>query len=232
MFGLIMGMSIFSALSLQWANKELAEYRLQQIQRVKTNAADVAKGLNFSILAESENTFSESYGLDRARKFSNSTGRTQGNQDYLVTERPTDKESYGQRHTTVAITGSDDTLLRSQMYRSADAEEILRTKTGDSQAVAVYDTSTARDRQIRTTIARMESLAEQVYAFYAARQRFPSPEEFTTLAGTFGLKDSWGQSFAYEPGKDLQTGTLGFTTPWNYSHSINLSLKDDATPAQ
>lgn len=224
-----MGMSIFSALSSQWARQELLAYQEQQAARAKANASDVAKGLDFAILTENAQTYSETYDLERARQYSNSDARTRGGQDYLVTAREEeDREKYGKKSTTVAITGSDDTLLRSQMHRSGDSEQILRTKLGDKQAVATYDTDTARDRQVRTSNERMEVLAEQVYAFYAAKKRFPTDSEFTSLQGTFNLHDAWGRDFTYKPDATQQKGILSFTTPWNYTQTLKLSLKDDA----
>ncbi len=229
MFGLVVGMSIFSALSMQWARQELVRYEAQQIQRAKTDAQDVADALNFAILTEDGQTYSENYSLERARQYSDSTGRTQGGQDYMVTTRTNeDRVRYGHAATTVAITGGDDTLLRSQMHRSADAEAILRTKVGNKQAVAVYDTTTARDRQVRTSNQRMEVLAEQMYAFYAGKYRFPTESEFTSLRGGLNVRDAWGNDFSYEPSKDNQTGLLSFTTPWNYTQTLTLNLKDDA----
>lgn len=233
MFGLIMGMSIFSALSMQWSKQALARYQQQQVERAKANTQDVAKSLNFAILTENSQTYSDKYDLDRARQYSNTEARTTGGQDYLVTERTDDnRTTYGKAATTVAITGSDDTLLRSQMYRTGDAKEILTTKTGNSQAVAVYDTSTARDQQVRTTNGRMEALAEQIYAFYAGKQRFPTDSEFTTIKSTFGLRDVWGHDFIYTISTDGQSGTLAFTTPWDYTKTLKLSLKDDGIGAE
>jgi hypothetical protein len=233
MFGLVVGMSLFSALSMQWARKELALYEQQQTQRSKKDAQDVADALNFAILTEDQQTYSENYDLERARQYANSTGRTTGGQEYMVTTRTEeDRTRYGHAAATVAITGSDDTLLRSQIHRSGGSEDILRTKVGDKQAVAVYDTATARDQQVRTSNLRMEVLAEQLYAFYAGKYRFPTDQEFSSLNGALKLHDAWGNEFDYTTSKDNQKGTLSFTTPWNYTQTLNLSLKDDAKPAE
>ena len=229
MFGLVMGVAAFSALSSQWARQELVRYQQQQAERAKANATDVAKGMDFAILTETAQTYSDNYDLERARPYSNTDARTRGGQDYLVTARDDeDRKSYDKTRTTVAITGSDDTLLRSQMYRSGSSEEILRTKVGQGQAVATYDTATARDRQVRTSNERMEVLAEQVYAFYAAKKRFPTDNEFSSLGSTFDLRDAWGRNFTYKPSPDNQKGILSFTTPWNYTQTLKLSLKDEA----
>lgn len=228
MFGLIVGMSVFSALSMQWAKQELVRYQDQQSRRAKTNAEEVAKGLDFAILSEDQRTYSEHYDLDRAKAYAETDARTRGGQDYLVTTHEDEnREVYGKKDTTVAITGSDDTLLRSQIYRSADSEEVLRMKTGNKQPVAIYDTGQARDRQVRTSNERMEQLAEQIYAFYAGKRRFPTDSEFTTLQGGLGIHDSWGQDYEYTAKPDGQTGTLSFTTPWNYKQTLKLSLQED-----
>ena len=233
MFGLIMGMSVFSALSMQWAKQELANYQQQQAQRAKTAAEDVAKGLDFAILSEDNRTYSDDYTLERARQYTNTDARTRGGQDYMVTTREDeDRESFGQKGTTVAITGSDDTLLRSQMHRAEDSQQILRMNTSGKQAVAVYDTSHARDRQVRTSNERMEALAEQVYAFYAGKRRFPTDSEFTALRGRFDIRDAWGNDFTYTVAKDDQNGTLTFTTPWNYTQTLKLGLKDDGIASE
>ncbi|PZP39723.1 MAG: hypothetical protein DI585_03115, partial [Pseudomonas fluorescens] len=115
------------------------------------------------------------------------------------------------------------------------AKHILETKTGANQAVAVYDTSVARDRQVRTSNERMEVLAEQLYAFYAGKYRFPNESEFTTLSGKLDLHDAWGNAFTYKQvGKGKEEGqkaTLSFTTPWNYTQTLNLALKDETDTA-
>jgi hypothetical protein len=233
LFGLIMGMSVFSALSMQWAKQELAAYQQQQIKQAKEGAQDVAKGMDFAILTETTQTYSDRYDLERARQYAGTDARTRGEQDYMVTTRQDEnREAYGEKASTIAITASDDTLLRSQMYRSGDAEEILRTKTGAGQAVAVYDTSVARDRQVRTSNERMELVAEQVYAFYAAKMRFPTESEFTSLLSTFNIRDAWGRDFNYTVTPDREKGTLSFTTPWNYVQTLNLSLKDEVIKAE
>jgi hypothetical protein len=233
MFGLIMGMTVFSALSMQWAKQEMVRYQAEQAERSKAQAEDVAKAMDFAIRTEDAKNYSEDYTLERARTFSNSSGRTVGDQDFMLKAiRDDSRKAYGDSAHTVAIAGSDDTLVRSKIYRSDNAEELTQNAPGTtSQPVVLYDTSMARDQQVRTSNTRMESMAEQVYAFYAGHQRFPTDSEFTTLAGRFGVHDVWGQDFDYKVDTDGQTGTLSFTTPWNYTQTLNLSLKDDGDPS-
>lgn len=226
-----MGMSVFSALSLQWARQELREYEAQQAQRAQTNAEEVAKGLEFSILTEDERTYSDTYNLDRARAYSAAQARTRGGQDYMFAARDSDREQFGQKATVVAIAGTDDTLVRSQIHRTETEKHILQTAPGAEHGVAVYDTSTARSQQVLTSNRRMEQVAEQLYTFYAAKYRFPTDSEYQTLESRIGIRDAWGQSYAYSPATDGQKAVLSFTTPWQYTQSMNLSLKDDENKA-
>lgn len=232
MFGLIMGMSVFSALSMQWAKQEMERYQAQQAERAKKDAQDVAKAMDFAIRTENATDYSEDYTLERARTFSNTSAKTLGDQDFMLKAvRDDDRKAYGESARTVAIAGSDDTLVRSAIYRSGNAEDLSRVAPGTrSQPVVLYDTSLARDRQIRTSNTRMEALAEQVYAFYAGHQRFPTDDEFTSLSSRLAIHDVWGQDFGYTVEKDGQTGMLSFTTPWNYTQNLKLSLKDDGAP--
>lgn len=227
MYGLVIGVTIFSAISMQAAKKELERYREKQADAAYRQAQDVAKAMEFSILSEGQDDYSEEYNLQRAKQFSNSAAKTRGEQDFLLAaKRERDSEKFGRQEQKVAIAASDDTLLRSQVYRSGDVAELDKLRVNKKSGVVVFDTSEARDRQIRTSIARQEALAEQVYAFYAAHMKFPTLAEFNELRGKFGLKDVWGQDFEYSVDPDLQSGYLSFTSPWEYVHEVKLSLKD------
>lgn len=232
MFGLVMGMTVFSALSLQWAKQELVEYQKLQATRAKTNAEDVAKGLEFAILSETGQSYSDKYDLDRARAYSESQARTRGGQDYMLAARASEREQFGKKATAIAIAGTDDTLVRSEIYRTETEGHILQGTAGGKQGVAVYDTSVARTRQVLTSNQRMEIMAEHVYTFYAAKFRFPTDSEFQVVKGTFNLRDAWGQEFDYTVDTSGQKATLSFTTPWDYTQTLNLSLKDEADEAE
>lgn len=232
MFGLVMGMSVFSALSLQWAKQELVRYQELQIQRAKTNAEEVAKGLEFSILAENEQSYSDTYDLERARAYSAAQARTRGGQDYMFAARDSEREQFGQKATAVAIVGTDDTLVRSQVYRTETEGHVLDKSVSGRPDVAVYDTSLARNQQVMTSNARMEAMAERLYTFYAAKFRFPTDSEYQSLLDRVGVRDAWGQDFDYTPDKSGQKATLSFTTPWQYTQTMILSLKDEEKKAE
>ncbi len=228
MMGLMMGMTIFSAMSMQWAKQELENIQKRQQAEATRSAEDMAGAMEFAMLAENKDTYGETPTLERARMFAATTGKTRGDQNFLATVREEQTEGrFGAPRSQVAITASDDTLLRSQMHRAADGEELNRAAGGE-QPVALLDTSAVRDRQVRTSNMRMNSLAEQVYAFYAAKMKFPSTSEFTEMATKLGFRDVWGQSFEYTVSADQQSAQIGFTTPWDYTQSLKLNLKDDS----
>jgi hypothetical protein len=228
MMGLMLGMTIFSALSLQWAQQELAEIQKHQSTQAKENAEDMAGALEFAMLTENKDTYGEGLSLERARQFSNSTGKTRGDQNFLTTIRQErDSGRFDAEQEKVAITASDDTLLRSQLHRTESAAQLSELAERNNQPVALFDTSTVRDRQVRTCAIRMDSLAEQVYAFYAGRMKFPSTSEFTEMTTKLNFTDTWGQPFGYSVAPDQQSAELSFTTPWGYTQRLKLSLKDD-----
>lgn len=226
MFGLLMGMTIFSAFSLKWAQRELVETQERQAQRANREAEDVVKALEFAAMVETRDTYSDSFNLDRARRYTNLTsGRTRGGQDFIVVQQEDkNREVFGEASQRVAITASDDTLLRSKVYRTAGPEGIA--KLGDDGGVATMDTSGVRQRQILTSVRSMESLAEQVYAFYGGNSRFPNLNEFDVLRRQLSFTDAWGAPFAYTYINNDEA-RLEFTTPWNYTHSLKLTLKEE-----
>lgn len=227
MFGLMVGMSIFSAMAMQNARHELDLLQKRQAAKAKAQAEDLAKGLEFAVLTETRETYSDDYNLERARaNTSGSGGKTRGGQDVLVTQRETEGESLGDKTRRVAITASDDTLLRSQVHLSQSAEDLSQLKPSEQLPVVVFDTNSVRERQVRTSKQNMEAMAEHVYAFYAAKLRMPSKDEFENISSKLGFRDVWGTPFTYTYGSET-TATLEFTTPWNYTQSLRLSLKDD-----
>lgn len=225
MFGLLMGLTIFSAFSLSWAQRELALTQQRNAERAKREAEDVARALEFAAMTETRGTYSESFDLDRAKQYTSmSSGKTKGGQDFIVVQQEDkDRQTFGENVQKVAITATDDTLLRSKVYRTPDAAGINALK---EDTIATLDTSGVRERQIRTSVKSMEAFAEQVYAFYAGNRRFPSANEFDEMRRNLSFSDAWGGPFAYTYITDDEA-RLEFTTPWNYTHSLKLTLKEE-----
>ncbi|MCP5405448.1 MAG: hypothetical protein H6922_04410 [Pseudomonadaceae bacterium] len=224
MFGLILGMSVFSVMSQKWAMQELAEVQARKAARAQAQAEDIAGALAFATLTETRGTYSEDYSLERARQYaSRSSGKTSGGQDFLVVGRQENNETFGKRDQRVAVAASDDTLLRAKVYNSDDRG---LAALASSSSVALLDTGAVRARQVQTSNKAMEGMAEQVYAFYAAHMRFPDSGEFDELAQRFPYVDAWGGKFDYTYINDGEA-RLEFVTPWNYTQSIKLSLQDE-----
>jgi hypothetical protein len=233
MFGLIMGMSIFSAMSLKWAEQELAEQQLRNQERSKAQAEDLAKALEFATLTQTRDNYDNRMTLDRARQYASSaTGQTRGGQDFIIVEREAEGETMGAKNEVVAITGSDDTLRRSEVFRSGDARQLgkLAEQRNKGDAVVLLDTSGIRTRQVNVSRQNMETLAEHVYAFYAGRFRMPSQDEFQELNEKLGIRDAWNAGFDYEY-YDPERARLEFTTPWGYTQSLMMDLRTEHSKA-
>lgn len=226
MFGLLVGMSIFSVMSAYWAQKELAALQVRQAERAQKQADDVVKALEFSALTETQSTYSDQYDMDRAKgSLARASGKTRGGEEYVVNAQEAATETFGTRDSKLVVTASDDTLLRAKVYQTGNADDVAAFGDGRTKAVATLDTGGIRQRQVLTSVKAMEALAEQVYAFYAGHMRFPTDMEFKELQAKFPYVDAWGGPFSYtRTGED--TGTLEFTTPWNYTQTLNMSLKE------
>jgi hypothetical protein len=227
--GLLLGMTVFSALSMQWAKQELASLQQRNAARDAAQAKELAGAMEFAILTEDAESYAENPTLERARTFSAATTQTRGGNQVLVTTRSsedTDKKgAFGMGTAQVALTASDDRFTRAAATRTASAEELQRTRT-NAEELIFANVRAARERQVITSTRRMEALAEQLYAYYGAELRFPDLNTYTTYAGKLGLRDAWGREFDYDPTTDGQGGSLSFTTPWGFKQALKLSLKD------
>lgn len=231
MFGLLAGMMIFSVATTQWARQELVRIQQQKAARQKAQAEDVAKAIEFTLLTETPGSYSDT--PDRQRIMANTsmaTAKTAGDEDVLIVDRQTEKDVFDKRTTRMAVTASDDTLLRSKVYRSATADDLSAIPNGQNGVVTV-DTAAIRQRQVVQSAENMSAVGEYVYGFYAGHLRWPNQNEFEDLEAESNLHDVWGQNFTYTPIDD-QSVRLELTTPWNYTHAIVLSLKDDASSAK
>lgn len=232
MYGLIIGVTIFSAVSMQYAKQELVRLQQEKTQRARANAKDIADALDFSVLSETKETYQDEYTLDRARRYANTAGKTEGDENFQLSARESGRQTFGHTAEKIAITASDDSFLRARVNRTATGAELEKMADNAEAPLAVYDTSGARERQILTSNTRMEALAEQLYAYYAANLKFPDRSGFDKLNSALGLKDAWGENFTYDVAADRQSAKLAFTTPWNYERTLNLNLKDGTESAK
>lgn len=224
MFGLLLGVGLFSTISLKTAEKQIAELESTRGDRMQAEREDLAKGLEFAIMTETKETYSEDLTLERARQNSAlSTGKTLGKQDFQFIERRAD-DSLGASQKRIIIANSDDVLLQAELEESADARALANLKEQGRAGVTLFDSSAVRFRQVENSKKTMDVMAEAVYRFYAGQLRFPTLDEYHTLAERLNLRDSWGEEFDYTRITDTHS-TLTFTTPWGYSQNVNMQLK-------
>jgi hypothetical protein len=228
MFGMLMGMTIFSALSLQWAQQALIVRQQKQLEDAKAAAEETAKGMAFAVLSETANDYSSDYTLNRARAFAATTAQTRSGEDAQIVQREEEEESdntrFGKTRTVVGVNVTDDPFLRQKVAQTRSAEELQRV---EQAPLATVEITNLRGKQVKIGRQRMADLAEQLYSHYAGHLSFPNASAFDALEKRYNLRDPWGRPFVYEPAEDLQTATLTFTTPWNFTQTLHLSLKDD-----
>jgi hypothetical protein len=230
MTGLLLGMTVFSALSLQWAKAELAELQARKAQQDRAQAQELANALEFAVLTEDASGYSDDYALQRARAFANVGSQTRGGNTVLATTRADEPDEtapgvFGVGKTQVALTAGDDRFARAAAGR-AESAAALQQQVGQGGPTVLANLQAVRERQVLTSTKRMDALAEQVFAYYAATMRFPDEAAFATLQGRLNLRDAWGQRFGYSVTPDGQSATLSFTTPWDYTRELPLSLKN------
>lgn len=226
MFGLIIGMSVFSAYSMQTAKRELAALQQRNMERARAESEDLARGLEFQILTESRDTYSEDYSLDRARAGAAlATGQTRGQQAAAVAERREDDVAFNSPDRRIGFTTTDDTLVRARVAQAQNADDLMRLQDEKNSVLTVANTGAVRQRQVLSSNRAMETLAEHVYGFYASNMRFPTSDEFDAFEEKLGIHDVWGQKFIYRR-QDEGRATLEFTTPWNYTQSMILNMDE------
>jgi hypothetical protein len=228
MFGMLMGMSIFSALSLQWAQQALIVRQQKQLEAAKAAAEETAKGMEFAVLSETAYGYSNDYTLNRARAFAATTAQTRSGEDAQIVQREGgedgDNSRFGQTRTTVGVNVTDDPFLRQKVAQTGSAEDLQRI---ENAPLATVEVTNLRGQQVKIGRQRMADLAEQLYGHYAGHLTFPDSSTFDALEKRYNLRDPWGRPFVYAVADDQQTATLTFTTPWNFTQTLHLSLKED-----
>lgn len=222
----MLGMTMFSALTMQWAQQELATQQDRNARADQQQARELAAALEFSILTEDTASYDDTYTLERAEHFAGTAGRTRGGNTVQVTARTddTEQQTLGRGNTQVALTASDNMFTRNAAGQAESAAAMQAR--GEGQGTVLANIGGARGRQVLTSLKRMEAMAEQLYAFYAGAMKFPDLAQYTTLDGRLKLYDAWGESFDYAPEADGQMAVLSFTTPWGHTQTMRLNLKE------
>ncbi|MDD9911615.1 MAG: hypothetical protein OXQ96_01035, partial [Alphaproteobacteria bacterium] len=214
MFGLLMAIGIFSTLAMHWAKKDLIRIQEERAERVKAEAEDIAKAVEFTIMTETASTFGQDFNIDELRQHTGrSQGKTRGQQDIQLIAR--DSETvFDLTNQRIAIAATDDPLAQTELRDTPDAKGLARAAKDGLDPVIIVDTGAIRKNQVAKSVQRLEQMAEQVYQFYAANFRFPTESEYDQLQDALKIKDIWGNDFYYTYRND-EEALLEFTSPWN-----------------
>ena len=224
MIGLVMAIGIFSNLAMHWAQKDLERIREERLRRQQAEANDIAKAVEFAILTETDRTYGQVLDVDDLRQYTAlSQGKTRGGSDVQIISRQ-NGSAFETANERIAITTTDDTLRRNELVRSGSAEDLAREAGGD-EPLAIVDTSAVRQRQIEQSKQNVDTMAAHIFQFYSTNFRFPKVGEYEELQEMLNIKDVWGNDLIYTY-KNEEEAVLEFSTPWNYTYSVNLNLEN------
>lgn len=223
MFGLLIGVSLFSAISLKMGEQQLIQLQEARSARSEANREDIARGLEFSMLTETADTYDADLTLERARQYSSqTTGKTLSGSDFQLIERRTD-DAYGTSQKRLLIANTDDTLRQIELAETADAKAISSLAERGQNGVTMLNTSAVRFRQVETSRQKQEAMASALYRYFSNQKRFPTPSEYDLLAKQYRLSDAWGAPFIYSRSSDTRAQLI-FKTPWGEEYPVVVSL--------
>lgn len=227
MFGMLMGVAVFSAAMNHWAKKEIVDIEQQNIKSERQKAEQIKLAFENSMLTENVNTdngYSNEMNLERAQKFlSGSTGQTKsGEQAFLSTAMKSG--AFKTSNSRILITTSDDESVKDEIRTLGSDAMAEYNNTNDS--VVMFDSEEVRKKQIQESKTLLEREVSQIYRSYTAYgYKFPTPEQYKSqVNAATGLHDVWGQDFKYERKSD-KVVILSFTTPWGYTYKKRLDMK-------
>lgn len=226
MFGMLMGVAVFSAAMNHWAKREIVNIEEQNIKTERQKAEQIKQAFENALLTENiatDEKYSEDFNLERAQKFlSGSTGQTKsGEQAFLSTAFKSG--AFNTSNKRILITTSDDQSLQQEI--GSLGSDAMADYNNEDGSVVMFDSEDARKKQIQKSKINLEREASQIYRAYASyNYKFPTHEEYKTqVNAATNLKDVWGQSFKYDRKSD-KTVVLSFTTPWGYTYKKRLDM--------
>lgn len=227
MFGILMGVAVFSASMNHWAKKELID--LDEANKMANHEKGIAikKALENSIITEnvnSENQYSEDYTLQRAQRFlSGSTGKTRSGDDAVISTAH-NSGKFKTSNKKILITVSDDQFTREDVGDVAGADAMSDYNQANSEIV-LFDSEPIRIEQIQESKRRLQSEVSQIYVAYTTYgYKFPTVDQYKTqINAATNNKDIWGQTFKYDRKSDKLV-ILSFTTPWGYTYKSKLDM--------
>lgn len=220
MFGILAGISIFSASVRIQVAQELARIEQAQRDRTREDAQSLAKAVETAIMTETSATYSNTIDLNRLRAVSTeATGLTVGGQNAVVSNIVSGTSS------RVMIGTTDDTLVRNAITGIATQDGMSTSNLNQRDDVMTVDTAGLRNEQLMRSKATMEAEASILYQRWSQVRDFPANQAsyLATINNLSGLRDFWGQNFTYTR-TDANNCTLSFTAPWGQTVTINLTM--------
>lgn len=226
MFGMLMGVAVFSAAMNHWAKKEIVNINERNTAEDRAKAEQLKKALENSMLTENveDGSYSDTFNLERAQKFlSGSTGTTRTGEQAFFSSTYKDGK-FNTSNKRVLITASDDESVKAEIGALAGADAMGSYDTAEG-SVVMFDSEEIRQEQIKKSKERLEAEASQIYRSYAAfGYKFPTTEQYkTNVNAVTGNRDVWGQEFLYERKSDKLV-VISFTTPWGYTFKKTLNM--------
>tara|TARA_R110000868_G_scaffold218576_2_gene469326 strand:- start:251767 stop:252498 length:732 start_codon:yes stop_codon:yes gene_type:complete len=227
MFGMLLGVAVFSGAMNHWAKRELLNIDEANEQSNRNKAVEIKRALENAMLTENvdgDNSYSNDFTLQRAQKFlSGTTGKTRSGDDALLTTA-NDSGSFKTSNKKILITVTDDMATRDEVGGIAGADAMIEYNKADG-SVVMFDSESVRLEQIKESKTRLQSEVSQIYRAYTTYgYKFPSTEQYRTqVNAATGNKDVWGKLFDYDRKNDKLV-ILSFTTPWGYTYKTKLDM--------
>lgn len=223
MFGILIGLSVFSAVASKRAAMELKKVERERVENERKTVEDLRLALESAIMTETSATYSTDLDLTRAKPYSSLTsGKTRGGANIQFNVKDSDTV-LGLQNKRALITATDDSLLQNEIAAVGTASAQATYASSKSQPVELVDTAAIRQKQVDLSRQNAETEAAQIYLYYATNLQFPTSVQYDTINERTRMKDYWGADFTYSR-QTSQTATLEFTTPWGYTYTMNLSL--------
>lgn len=218
MFGLLLGVSVFSYSMQKRAHIEAEEFRKQQLSRQEQEVDQMRRAVELSIMTESSAAqYQAAPNLQRLGAASSYAGsQTRGGQDALVYSAQSGDQN---QYSRIIVSRSDDGFTRDAVenMKSATFSAMGSSALQDRADTAVIDTTAFRNQQVDTSYRNMESLAAVIYTWWATPgNNFRFPQELTYTDEILPMapyRDFWGRNFEYTFINDNRA-TLSFTPPW------------------
>lgn len=232
MFGLLLGVSIFSLSVQKRAQIEMDEMREKQLERQETEASSLRKAVELSVMTERSAskmaTYQATPDADRIRaRASVATGKTRATQDMVMVSGESGDNN---EHSRILITTTDDTFVRDSISNTkSHTYDTIGSNTMQQRAdTMVVDTKALRNEQIAISYKNMEAQAALVYNWWSAPGNgfvFPDSAQYSAeIMPISTYKDFWGNDFIYSR-TSAQVATLSFTPPWGGTpYEITLSM--------